>query len=101
MSDEITRNLQIVKCRSSKHSEKRHPYRIVGGLGLIVHHKGFPVPKNNKIAKKLYSQFNDYAPKLPKDVRVRVSKALNSLSDFDLRDVDPELLLEDIFKEYK
>jgi len=100
IGEEVIRNLQIVKCRSSTHSEKNHPYRIVGGLGLIVQHKGLPAPKTDKISKKLFAMFNKNAKKLPRAVRVRVSKALNSLSDFDLREVDPEQLMDDLLKEY-
>ena len=100
MNETVMRNLQIIKCRSSKHSETSHPYRIVGGLGLIVQHLGLPAPKTRKISDLLLTKFNDYAPKLPKDVRVRVSKALNSLSDFELRDVNPDQLIVDLVEEY-
>ncbi len=101
IEDSVIRNLQIVKCRSSKHSETSHPYRIIGGLGLSIQHEGYPVPKTNKISQQLFELFNERAKKLPKDVRFRVSKALDKLTDFDLHDVDPELLLEDIINEYK
>jgi KaiC/GvpD/RAD55 family RecA-like ATPase len=100
INESVMRSLQIIKCRSSKHSETSHPYRIVGGLGLVVQHVGLPVPKTRKISDNLLAKFNDYAPKLPKDVRVRVSKALNSLSDFELRDVDPDQLIVDLVEEY-
>jgi KaiC/GvpD/RAD55 family RecA-like ATPase len=100
INESVMRSLQIIKCRSSKHSETSHPYRIVGGLGLVVQHVGLPVPKTRKISDNLLAKFNDYAPKLPKDVRVRVSKALNSLSDFELRDVDPDQLIDDLVEEY-
>ncbi len=101
LGNDVIRNLQIVKCRSSKHSEKSHPYRIVGGLGLIVKHRGLPVKKTNKISKELFAQFNTRAGKLPKDVKNRVTNALNTLSDYDLRDIDPKQLLDDIINEYK
>lgn len=99
-ADIITRNLQIVKCRSSKHSEKSHQYRIVGGLGLTIQHKGLPAAKTKKISKNLYADFNKISDELPRDVRLRVSKALDSITDFDLRDIDPDQLLKDIITEY-
>jgi len=99
--DDVIRELQIVKCRSSKHSEKSHPYRIIGGLGLIIQHKGLPAPRTNKISKQLFSRFNEIADNLPRDVRIRVSRSLSSMIDFDLREIDPEQLLEDLIEEYK
>jgi len=99
--DEVIRELQIVKCRSSKHSEKSHPYRIIGGLGLIIQHKGLPAPRTNKISKQLFARFNEIADNLPRDVRIRVSRSLSSMIDFDLREVDPEQLLDDLIEEYK
>ncbi|WP_455391620.1 RAD55 family ATPase [[Eubacterium] cellulosolvens] len=98
--DNITRNLRIVKCRSSSHSEKSHPYRIVGGIGVIVQHDEFPAPKTTKISKRLFSQFNDLSKKLPREVRLRVSRAFSGLTDYDLRNIDPNILLEDIAEEY-
>ena len=99
-SDQVARNLKIVKCRSSKHSERSHPYRIVGGIGLIVQHQDLPAPKTTKISKRLFNRFNEGSKKLPREVRIRVSRALSSLIDYDLREIDPEQLLEDIYNEY-
>lgn len=100
IKEEITRNLRIVKCRSSTHSENRHPYRIVSGIGLIVQHQDLPPPKTTKISKRLIAHFNDVAKKLPREARNRVSRAINNLTDYDLRNVDPDTLLEDITDEY-
>ena len=33
---EASRNLKIVKCRSSRHSSRSHPYHIFRGAGLVV-----------------------------------------------------------------
>lgn len=98
--EEINRNLRIVKCRSSNHSEQTHPYRIVSGIGLIVQHLDLPPPKTTKISKRLNAHFNDLAKKLPREVRIRVSKAISNLTDYDLRNIDPDTLLEDISDEY-
>jgi KaiC/GvpD/RAD55 family RecA-like ATPase len=100
-SDSVLRNLQIIKCRSSKHSEKSHPYRIIGGLGLSIQHKGLPAAKTDKLSKKIFFQFKKSASKLPVAVRRRLLKALNAVSDYDLRDINAEQLVEDIFNEYK
>jgi KaiC/GvpD/RAD55 family RecA-like ATPase len=101
IGDELFRNLQIVKCRSSKHSHRSHPYKIVGGVGVIVQHEGLPEPKTHRITKKLYSKFEENSKKLPREVRIRVSKALQSIIDADLREIDPEQMLVDILNEYK
>ncbi len=99
--DNVLRNLQIIKCRSSKHSENSHRYRIIGGLGLTIQHKGFPTSKTDKISKKLYFDFKKRASNLPPPVRRRLIKALNAVSDHDLMETDPDQLLEDIFREYE
>ncbi len=101
IADVVNRNLQIVKCRSSRHSEKNHNYKILGGLGLAVKHTGLPVPKTTKITNQFLSKFEKQALELPNPVRKRIRDALNSLSDNELKDVDPEQLLEDILNEYR
>jgi KaiC/GvpD/RAD55 family RecA-like ATPase len=98
--DDIARNLRIVKCRSSSHSDKSHQYRIIGGIGLVVEHKDLPAPKTNRISKKLFEQFNQIARQLPREVRLRVTRALSSLTDYDIREINPDQLLEDIINEY-
>jgi KaiC/GvpD/RAD55 family RecA-like ATPase len=99
--ESVLRNLQIVKCRSSKHSDKSHRYRIIGGLGLTIQHKGFPTSKNDKISKKLFFDFKKRASSLPAPVRRRLIKALNAVTDHDLTEIEPDQLLEDIFHEYE
>jgi KaiC/GvpD/RAD55 family RecA-like ATPase len=100
ISDVVNRNLQIVKCRSSKHSEKSHPYRIIGGLGLAIQHKGLPAPTDDKLAKQIFFKFKKRATDLPPDVRRRLLKTLNAINDYDLREINTDQLLLDIFEEY-
>jgi len=98
---DVIRNLQIVKCRSSKHSERSHIYRIIGGLGLTVQHKGFPTTKSDKLSKDLINKYKSLANQLPPVVRKRITNAIDSIKDHDLRDIDTEQLIDDILKEYK
>lgn len=99
--DGVLRNLQIIKCRSSTHSENSHPYKIIGGLGLSIQHKGSLASKTDKVSKKLFFDFKKRASGLPAPVRKRLLKALNTMTDFDLSEIDPEQLLNDIFNEYE
>ncbi|MGQ9583126.1 MAG: RAD55 family ATPase [Thermoplasmatota archaeon] len=41
---EASRALKIVKCRSSRHSHRSHPYRILRGAGLVVEPDSSPRP---------------------------------------------------------
>ncbi len=41
---EASRALKIVKCRSSRHSHRSHPYRILKGAGLVVEPDSAPRP---------------------------------------------------------
>ncbi len=100
IGETVSRNLQIRKCRSSKHSERNHPYRIIGGLGLTIQHEGLPASLDDKEAKQVFFKFKKRASDLPTDVRRRLMKALNEISDYDLREINHEQLLKDIFEEY-
>jgi KaiC/GvpD/RAD55 family RecA-like ATPase len=100
LGEVISRNLQIIKCRSSKHSEKSHPYRIIGGLGLTIQHEGLPASDIDKVAKEIFFKFKKRSSDLPPDVKRRLLKALKTIVDFDIREIDPDQLLEDIFLEY-
>lgn len=101
ISEKVDRELKIVKCRSSKHSELTHPYRIIGGLGLAVHHTISWNKPIKKIPEKKLAEYKKLLGSLPKEAKVRVNRALSMLSEEDLKDIKASKLVKDVLREYK
>jgi len=98
----VSRTLKIVKCRSSKHSDLTHPYRIVKGLGLIVERGSYKRTKTKKIPDKLREDIrNIIGNKVPPHVRARLSRALKELTDDDFEGIKTSEIIEDIVEEYE
>jgi circadian clock protein KaiC len=95
------RRFKIVKCRNSRHSERSHPYSIIKGLGIVVARGGEPARDEHRVATQLKGGLEKISSMLPKEVRERIGKALAEVRDSDLRNLDPEDLIEDIAAEYK
>jgi KaiC/GvpD/RAD55 family RecA-like ATPase len=95
----VYRMLKIVKCRSSRHSELSHPYKIVKGLGLIVQHGDFQKAETKAVPTALEARLGDTAD-LPPTAAARLRKALGELSDADLSNMDADELMGYIKEEY-
>jgi circadian clock protein KaiC len=95
------RRLKIVKCRNSRHSERSHPYSIIKGLGIVVSRGGEPLKDEHRVSTLLKGGLGKISPMLPGEVRSRIEKALAEVRDSDLKNVDPEDLIEDIAAEYR
>ncbi|MEE9152438.1 MAG: ATPase domain-containing protein [Thermoplasmata archaeon] len=100
MDDANSRMLKIVKCRNSWHSEEFHPYRIISGLGLVVHHKLIDRTRKKESAMELMKALEKNASKLPNKVYKRMQKTLKGLSDSDLGDITHSELMHYILEEY-
>jgi len=97
-----SRTLKIVKCRSSKHSDLTHPYRIVKGLGLIVERGSYRRTKTKKIPDKLREDIRKIVGnRVPPHVRARLSRALKELTDDDFEGIKTSEIIEDIVEEYE
>lgn len=95
------RVLKIVKCRSSRHSELSHPYRIIKGLGLVVQSAGYSRAETTKIPSELEKQLQEATPaNVPAMVTKRLRKVLGDLSDDDFQDLEPSELMGYILNEY-
>ena len=93
-----TRELQIIKCRNSRHDPDAHAYEILRGLGIVlegvdVHH--VPTTKGPSQLRQLLM-----TRAIPKDVRDRLEKSLEGLTDDDFRGLKPEQVLELVLQEY-
>ena len=93
------RQLRIIKCRNSRHSQEPHPYEILRGLGVVLE----GVESRRTATSKGPSQLRQLllTRNLPKNVRDRLEKALDGLTDDDFRALKPEQVLELILQEYE
>ncbi|HYM39447.1 MAG TPA: ATPase domain-containing protein [Thermoplasmata archaeon] len=94
-----TRELQIIKCRNSRHDADPHPYEIVRGLGIVLQ----GIDAHRPVTAKAPSQLRQLlmTRNLPKEVRERLEKSLDGLTDEDFRTLKPEQVLDLILQEYQ
>ncbi|MFQ6127593.1 MAG: RAD55 family ATPase [Thermoplasmata archaeon] len=98
----VSRTLKIVKCRSSKHSDLTHPYRIIRGLGLIVERGNYKRIETKKIPNRLKEDVRKVVgDRLPPHVKSRLTRALEELTDEDFRGIETSEIIEDIIEEYE
>ena len=101
------RDLKIIKCRSSRHSNLWHPYRIVKGSGIIIQdaHMAKPVPRKvvdmeAKLEKALAQMPPAKKKSLTPDILRSLSRTVSMLSAEDIGSLDPDYLLKQILVEY-
>jgi len=99
MEGNPSRRLKIVKARSTRHSDQWHPYHIVKGLGLIVDQGDFRRSTTAKIPGQLKALLEKREALSPQ-MRERVGKALDLLTDDDFRGMKPEEVLSYIIQEF-
>jgi len=98
--DKVERKIKVIKCRSSKHSELAHQYRIVEGLGIIIHDpstdpkeiKSKPIHVDEGLEEKLEH--------LPGPIAKRIKVAFGRLTSKDLEGLPPKHLISYIEREY-
>lgn len=101
-----SRELKIIKCRSSKHSRYWHAYSIMKGVGVYV--KRVDETMRKKAASKTGKMLKDKASALDEEKLSRLSptardnfmKTIEALEEQDLMDVEPDELLDLILEEY-
>lgn len=101
LDDRIIRRMKIVKCRSSRHSELAHPYHIMRGLGLVVRNTGYEKKTTSNIPHQVETNLKKLGKKMPEPAAKRLEKALESLTDGDLKDIGSEELVQYILEEYE
>ena len=93
------RQIQIIKCRNSRHSPEPHPYEILRGLGVVLEGVDLRRPVTAKNPSQLRQMLLTRV--LPKEVREHLEKALDGLTDEDFRNLKPDQVLELILHEYQ
>ena len=96
----INRNIEIIKCRSSRHSSKSHEYRIMKGLGMVIKRSKIPRKITKNMPSKLVAEIKKRKEHLPKEVYLRIIEAFKGLDDYDIKGLDPEEILLNILEDY-
>ena len=94
-----TREMQIIKCRNSRHDQEPYPYEILKGLGIVLQGVDARRTATAKVPSQLRQMLLTRA--LPKEARERLEKSLDGLTDEDFRSLKPEQVLELILQEYQ
>ena len=96
---EVSRNLEIVKCRNSRHSKKSHMYKILRGFGIVLQPSAETPVLENKISEKVKDLIEDNEEITDANKR-RLRQYLENLNDEDFQDLKIEELLKNIMEEY-
>jgi KaiC/GvpD/RAD55 family RecA-like ATPase len=96
---EVSRNMEIVKCRNSRHSKKSHMYKILRGFGIVLKHSGDKPDIDNKISKEIRSLIDD-TDTISDQSKRRIRNYLDNLKDEDFQDLRIEEVIDDILEEY-
>lgn len=101
------RDLKVIKCRSSRHSQFWHPYRIVRGSGIIVQESALAAETPKKIVdmRVLLDEALDKISKekkasLTPRVKRSIDRTIHSLSKEDISTLDADYILSQILGEY-
>ncbi len=101
-----SRELKIIKCRSSKHSRYWHTYSIMKGVGVYVKRvdeiiRRKAAAKAGKFLKeKVVALDEEKLSKLSPTAKDNFMKTIEALEEQDLVDIEPDELLELILEEY-
>ncbi len=91
--------LEVIKCRSSWHSQISHPYHIINGVGIVIQRlefeeaaRKFPEALNKDLKKKLSS--------LPSSDARRMEKLIQLATQGKERTIDPVKAVTLVLKEH-
>jgi KaiC/GvpD/RAD55 family RecA-like ATPase len=99
-SGATSRQLEIVKCRNSRHSELSHPYTIVKGFGILVQGRTRSLDRTRKAPEALKQQLAKHEKSFSKRVWANIISSLDNLNDEDFADVDLNQLVTDLVTTY-
>jgi KaiC/GvpD/RAD55 family RecA-like ATPase len=95
-----SRQLEIVKCRNSRHTELSHPYTIVKGFGILVQGRTRSLDRTRKAPEALKQQLAKHEKSFSKRVWANIISSLDNLNDEDFADVDLNQLVTDLVTTY-
>ncbi|MCD6461282.1 MAG: circadian clock protein KaiC [Thermoplasmata archaeon] len=96
----LERMLKVAKCRSSRHSEHYHPYRILRGFGIVVERGDRETPPPRDRTEEIKALLARKRGEIPQAIYRRIHKSLDYVTDQDLGDLTPEEVVEAVLDEY-
>lgn len=99
-ADASIKELNVMKCRHSWHSQRSHQYHIIKGMGIVIAPKDEDHKKTAKILKKSKDSLKRKLRTQPKKIRERINKTVLNISESDLYGFTPPELISMILKEY-
>lgn len=104
LANPAARHIQIIKCRSSRHSRYQHPYVIIRGTGLFIYGPGGP-PTSTPLLKgglqeEVEARFADLGVSLSKRQMADIRRLTRHVEQAGLEGVDPEAVIDAILREF-
>jgi len=100
----IVRQLEILKCRNSRHSHRSHYFKVVKGFGVIIENDGHYRKETKKstenIRRVIELQLKNKLSTIPTVVKDRIKHSLARLRDMDFEKIDLNYLLEGLLEDY-
>ena len=93
------RYLEILKCRNSRHTKFSHKYLILHGFGIMIHSTEDSDKATHKVTNLLKRNLNKEKQLSKKELSM-ITQYLNSLTDKDFDEMDPQVMLKNIVEEY-
>lgn len=93
------RTLRIIKCRSSRHSRKEHPYKIIEGLGIMIQQLESRENLGRELTINLKNEIQA-SGSISAPIKKRITSILDNLRDQDFEGLDRKSVIENIMEEY-
>ena len=93
------RELEIVKCRNSRHSKLSHQYKILHGFGIIVQRSDIIKRATHRVPNELKKEIMKHK-KISKSTLKMILDYLDSLNDEDFRELDTGNVIKSLLEEY-
>ncbi|UCE75076.1 MAG: hypothetical protein JSV56_05065 [Methanomassiliicoccales archaeon] len=98
------RQMEILKCRNSKHSNRSHFFRIIKGFGIVIESNGKKGIKKEittkNIPKILEADLEDRLSGIPSSAKERIQQSLARLDDKDFENINLTYLIDRILEDY-
>jgi KaiC/GvpD/RAD55 family RecA-like ATPase len=100
MNEESRRFIKVIKARSTRHSQREHPYSIIKGLGMVIENGEEGVGGGKKATRAFRALLKENRSRIPVHAYQRIMKATEEMSDEDFQAISPAELVTEIVREY-
>ncbi len=100
MNEESRRFIKVIKARSTRHSQREHPYSIIKGLGMVIENSEEGARTGKKATRAFRALLKENRSRIPVFAYQRILKAAEEMNDEDFQSISPAELVNEIVKEY-